>query len=85
MSSWIWYLIFGIACLLNIIVSCVIAKRDDLERFQKVSQIIIVWLFPFIGAIGLWLFYLSDDHNTPSGGAFGGGASNSMDTSGGGD
>jgi hypothetical protein len=29
----------------------------DLERFQKTSQIIIIWLVPFIGAIGLWFFH----------------------------
>jgi hypothetical protein len=65
----------GVLCILNIVVSIYLYKRDDLEYFQKVAQIIVVWLLPFVGAIGLWLFNRSqDDDNKPSGGSFGGGA-----------
>jgi len=67
---------FGILCLINILVSVYLYKKDDLEHFQKVAQIIVVWLLPFVGAIGLWLFHRSqDDDNKPSSGSFGGGSS----------
>ncbi|WP_269435514.1 hypothetical protein [Pseudoalteromonas sp. SWYJZ19] len=38
----IWYLVAGIAILLNIIVSIFLVRRDDLETFQKGAQIFIV-------------------------------------------
>jgi hypothetical protein len=73
----IWYLVLGFAILLNIVVSIFLARRDDLETFQKGAQIFIVWLIPFVGAIALWLFNRSqDDDNPPSGGSFGGGSNN---------
>lgn len=43
----LWYIIVGIAILLNIVVSVFLARRDDLESFQKGAQIFIVWLIPF--------------------------------------
>jgi hypothetical protein len=57
----IWYLVVGIAILLNIVVSIFLARRDDLETFQKGAQIFIVWLIPFFAAIGLWLLNRSQD------------------------
>ncbi len=77
MNSDMWYAIIITLCLLNLFVSIFIAKRDDLERFQKIAQIIIVWLIPVIGAIALWSFNRSndDDDNKPDKGAFGGGSS----------
>ena len=72
---------FGVLILLNIIVSIYLFRRDDLEKFQKVAQTIVVWLIPFIGAITMWLFNRSqDDSNKPSGGSFGGGSSSSSTT-----
>jgi len=67
----------GVLIILNIAVSIYLFKRDDLEQFQKVAQIIVVWLIPYVGAIGLWLFNRSQDsdNNKPSGGSFGGGHS----------
>jgi hypothetical protein len=55
------YVTIGILFLINILVSFYIAKRDDLERFQIYSQIVIVWLIPLIGAMVLWLFNRSHD------------------------
>jgi len=64
---------FGLLILLNMAVSLHLYKREDLDYFQKVVQIVIVWLIPFVGAIALWLFNRSqDDDNKPTGGSFGG-------------
>ncbi|HDZ34236.1 MAG TPA: hypothetical protein ENH67_15405 [Pseudoalteromonas sp.] len=57
----IWYLVVGIAMLLNIVVSIFLVRRDDLETFQKGTQIFIVWLIPFVGALALWIFHRSQD------------------------
>lgn len=72
------YTVIAVGCILNILVSVLIYRRDDLEPFQKGAQIFIVWLLPFIGAIGLWLFHRSSDSDTPSGNSFGGGTGNGV-------
>lgn len=58
--------------ILNFAVTAFIAKRDDLDSFQKRVQIFIVWLIPFIAAIGLWFFNKGHNEksnkNTPYGG-----------------
>ena len=77
----IWYALLIVLCLLNLFVSVFIAKRDDLERFQKIAQIIIVWLIPVIGAIGLWSFNRSNDDNSTGSGPLGGGSNDSGYTS----
>lgn len=41
-------------CTLNIVVSIYIGKRADLERSQKLVQILLVWLIPVIASISLW-------------------------------
>ena len=69
-----WYFLLIILCLLNLFVSIFIAKRDDLERFQKIAQIIIVWLIPVVGAIGLWTFNRSNDDDSTGSGPLGGGS-----------
>ena len=51
-----WYYIVVAALVINITVSIYIAKVEGLNKFQKKAQIIIVWLIPFLAAIGLWLF-----------------------------
>ncbi len=76
----IWYALLIVLCLLNLFVSVFIAKRDDLERFQKIAQIIIVWLIPVIGAIGLWSFNRSNDDNSTSSGPLDGGSNDSAYT-----
>ena len=74
---------FTVLVFLNIIVSIYLYKRSDLDKFQKIAQTVVVWLFPFVGAIGMWLFNRSqDDSNKPSGGSFGGGSSSSSAMSG---
>ncbi|WP_133472021.1 hypothetical protein [Paraglaciecola marina] len=69
----IWYLVVGIAILLNIVVSIFLVRRDDLEAFQKGAQIFIVWLIPFFAAIGLWLLNRSQDAPVRKSKNFGGG------------
>ena len=61
---------------LNSAVSVFLARRIDLDKIQKVSQIIIVWLIPIVAAIGLWLLNRSHDEKRgvePK--VFGGGSS----------
>ena len=83
------YLVVSIVVLvfLNVFVSIYLFKRTDLDRFQKVAQATIVWLIPFIGAIGLWLLSRShdSDNNKPGGGSFGGGSQDSIGVSSSGD
>lgn len=82
----IWQAIVLVALVLNILVTLVIARRDDADTFQKSAQIVIVWVVPFIAAIGLWLFHRNNDNTYPGSRPVGGGPSDSIGThSGGGD
>ena len=66
----------SIVFVLNTAVSVFLARRIDLDKTQKVSQIVIVWLIPVVAAIGLWL--LNRSHDVKVGAepkAFGGGTS----------
>ncbi|WP_010605279.1 hypothetical protein [Pseudoalteromonas maricaloris] len=80
-----WFIILALIVLLNLVVSIYLAKRSDLEAFQKVAQIILVWLIPVFASIGLWLFHRSQDIPLGSSKPFGGGSSDSSNISGGGD
>ena len=75
-----FYIGFGVIALLNLIVSVLLIKRDDLEVFQKVAQVILVWLIPLFAAVGLWLFYRSQDKHKSMPKSFGGGTSSGTDT-----
>jgi len=67
------------AVLLNVFVSIFLVRRQDLELSQKIAQIIIVWLIPFVAALGLWLFNRSHDEVVSSNKhSFGGGANDSI-------
>lgn len=74
----------AVLCLLNFLVTIFLCKRDDLELIQKIAQVVIVWLVPFIGAIGLWWFHFGQDIDIrkASKPEFGGGSANSIDASG---
>ena len=80
-----WYIILAIVILLNLAASIYLAKRDDLEQFKKAAQIILVWLIPFVAAVGLWLFHRSQDMPISSSKPFGGGANKNTDITGTGD
>jgi hypothetical protein len=59
-----WEPIYIVACLavvMNILASIYIITRQGLERFQIVGQIVLVWVFPFVAAIGIFLLYRSQD------------------------
>ncbi len=58
------YILATTALMLNLIVSVYIARRDDLDKFQKIAQIVIVWLIPYLSAIGIWLFHRSGDSSS---------------------
>lgn len=59
---------------LNLVASIFIMFRDDLEKVQKSVQIIIIWFVPFIAAIGLLIFHITNDKPTTPKGPIGGGA-----------
>lgn len=66
---------------LNLMVTIFLLSRVDLGKTQKLGQIIIVWLVPFLGPIGLWLFNRSHDEKIgPDKRPFGGGAGMSSGT-----
>jgi len=64
--------------IINILVSFYISRRDDLDIIQKVAQIFIVWLIPFLGAISLFIFHRNNDKQIPTSKSFGGGANSSI-------
>jgi len=75
----IWHLLLLIAFILNTIVTVIVARRSDLDIFQRNAQIIIIWVVPYIAAIGIWLFHRSNDHVPASKKPLGGGPRDSID------
>ena len=71
-------IIISIIVLLNVLVSAFIAKRDDLDAFQKKTQIVLIWLVPFIAAIGFYFVNKSHDVKDKNKNTFRGGKSTSM-------
>lgn len=70
--------IIAILVALNLLVCVLLYKRDDLEKSQKLLQTLIIWLFPVIGAAGIYLILRSfDKPATRSKGKFGGGTGGS--------
>ena len=47
--------------IINIIVSIYIFRNENYEKFQKVTQIAIIWIIPFIGAIIIFVINMSID------------------------
>ena len=77
------HLLIGAVIILNILVNIKILLRDDFDKTQKGLQSAIVWLFPFIGAILLYLFMVSiDDPIKKPSKPFGGGPRDSGVSSG---
>ena len=67
-----WEPIYILACVvvvLNVLASIYVATRQGLERFQIVGQIVIVWLIPFFAAVGICLFYRSQEKPSRSAGS----------------
>jgi len=65
----------AILVVLNLIASIYIVRRDDLEKSQKIIQIVVIWVIPLIAAIGLWLFHKNSDKPLPPKKPIGGGPS----------
>ena len=72
-SLFITYAALAIYFALSIAVSVFLAKRDDLDNVQKVAQIFLAWLIPYIAAIALWQFHKSQDRPIKPHSEFGGG------------
>ena len=41
----------GLAAILNVVATSMLARSDFESRFQKSAQMILTWLVPFVGAI----------------------------------
>ncbi|MAP23610.1 hypothetical protein [Marisediminitalea sp.] len=74
----ILYVVMAILFILNASVSVFLMKRDDLDTFQKGAQMLLVWLVPFLAAIGVWLLNRSQDIQATRAKTFGGGVSDSI-------
>ncbi|MCC4834958.1 hypothetical protein LMH66_20150 [Shewanella sp. 10N.7] len=73
----VWHYILIPALVINIAVSIYISKVEGLNKFQKKAQILIVWLIPFLAAIGLWLFNRSLEQEAKQHKEFGSGPQDS--------
>ncbi|GAA0199428.1 hypothetical protein GCM10009123_03500 [Kangiella japonica] len=75
-----YFLVFGIvlAVLLNIIACFRVFKADYFYKHQKIFQIILIWLIPFIASIGVILFLSNENNPSKKLTEFGGGANDSI-------
>jgi H+/gluconate symporter-like permease len=80
-----WYPFLALILLINLLVSIYRTKKDYLETFQKLAQIIMVWLIAIVAAIGLLLFHRSQDLPITSSKSNGSGANQNADVAGIGD
>ncbi len=72
-SLFIIYAALAIYFAISLAVSVFLAKRDDLDKVQKIAQIFLAWLIPYIAAIALWQFHKSQDRPIKMHSEFGGG------------
>ncbi len=77
MSLYVLVFFLVLLAFINVLVSVYLYRRDDLDNMQKTFQILIVWLIPYAGAIGLWLFNSSNDEICKNKKEFGGGGNDS--------
>jgi hypothetical protein len=69
----------GFLLLLDIFVSLQLLMARDLTNTQKSVQVLIVWLIPLFGAVGIFLMRRSDrEPRGPNEPPFGGGANDGM-------
>lgn len=57
----VWYLIPTLLFVINIIITIIVVRKDDFTKFQKMAQIILVWLIPCVAAIIVWLAHRGID------------------------
>ncbi|GAA0297234.1 hypothetical protein N9W11_04325 [Psychrosphaera haliotis] len=70
-----------IALILNIIAGLQVLKSDYFEKNQKVAQIIIIFLIPFIASIGIILFLRGQERPFTTSNGKGGRGHSSIDVS----
>ncbi|CAM3902017.1 MULTISPECIES: hypothetical protein [Pseudoalteromonas] len=63
-----------VAVVLNVIVTFLVAKSESFEKAQKIAQIVIIWVIPFIASIGILIFILTDNDTKLPPSSRGGGA-----------
>jgi hypothetical protein len=69
----------GFLLLLDIFVSLQLLMARELTNTQKSLQVLIVWLIPLLGAVGIFLMRRSDrEPRGPNEPPFGGGANDGM-------
>ncbi|PXF63212.1 hypothetical protein [Kangiella spongicola] len=75
-----YFLVFGIvlAVLLNIIACYRVLKTDYFDKHQKIFQIILIWLIPFIASVGIVLFLFNENNPSQEPTDFGGGTNDSI-------
>lgn len=73
-------IIIGVLVLLNALSSTYCFTRGYSDLSQKISQTLIIWLVPVVGAIGFVVFHWSVSHPKGSLKPIGGGSSDSIGT-----
>jgi len=56
------FLLLAIA--INLYGSIFVYRRTDVEQAQKIAQIIVIWIVPIMFAVGMILFYKSEDKSS---------------------
>jgi len=64
--------------ILTMLVTVFIVTLDDDEPVQKIVQVVIIWLVPLVGAIGLWLFHRDSGDGGAGSESFGGDSNDSL-------
>lgn len=69
------------ALALNVVAGVRVAKSDVFEKPQKIAQIVLIFLIPFIAAVGILLFLRSEEKPLTSNANKGGKGHSSLDAS----
>ncbi|MBD3652344.1 hypothetical protein [Kangiella sp.] len=78
MNNYFLYTGISIALILNIFASYRVFRSDYFDKRQKVIQVILIWILPFIAAIGILLFLSNEEKPKGRPSEFGGGAHDSI-------
>lgn len=63
-SSLIAIVLLAILIVANLVVSVAVARTHYYDRRQKFVQVLLVWLLPLIGAVGVGVFLYSQRDTT---------------------
>lgn len=63
--GYVVFVFVGLVLLYQIYVSVIIYRAAEYEQTQRFLQMFIVWLIPFIGAIGCHLFLRNQRRHVP--------------------